>query len=141
VARNDIEVSGVPEVLAALAALDVAADRQLDEVIDDAAETVASRTRIRMPMGPQPGGHLRSSVRIDRGDLRARVEHGGPRWPYAGWLEFGGRVGRRHAVKREWVPRGRYLYPALSTVRPGLGPAMHEGLRAACRESGWNPRG
>jgi hypothetical protein len=141
VLRKDIEVTGIPETLAALAALDVAADRQLDEVIDDAAETVAARTRIAMPTGPQPGGHVRGSVRIDRGDLRARVEHGGPRFPYAGWLEFGGHVGRRHAVARQWIPRGRYLYPALSTVRPTLPLAMHEALREAARESGWNPRG
>lgn len=138
---RDGGVTGVPETLAALAALGAAADRQLDGVISDAAQAVAQRTRVAIPMGPQPGGHLRSSVRVDRGDLAARVEHGGPRYPYAGWLEFGGHVGRRHAVARQWIPRGRYLYPALSTVRPGLGPAMREGLREACRESGWNPSG
>ena len=69
------------------------------------------------------------------------MSEGSARFPYVGWLEFGGHVGRRHAVARQWIPRGRYLFPSLSTVRPGLSPLMHEAMRRAAREAGWDPDG
>lgn len=138
----DVEVSGIPEVLGYLAALDRAEHEALDRVIDDAADATADRARARMPLGPAAGGHLRGSVEVDRAEgLQATVHHGGARFPYAGWLEFGGHVGRRHAVARPWIPRGRYLYPALSTVYPGLEPSMIEHMRSAAAEAGWIPRG
>ena len=138
----DVEVSGVELTRAALALLEYEATRQLDDIGSDAAESVASRVRLLMPMGPQAGGHARSSVEVDHPPgLRATVREGGPRFPYVGWLDFGGNVGRHHANHRAWIKSGRYLFPVLRTVRPGLEPLMHEGLREAARRSGWNPRG
>ena len=138
----DVEVDGIPHVLACLAALDHTVDTRADEVIKDTAETVASRTRALMPVGPVPHGHARSSVEVVRTEgLAATVSEGSARFPYVGWLEFGGHVGRRHAVTRQWIPRGRYLFPSLSTVRPGLTPQMHEAMRRAAREAGWDPDG
>jgi hypothetical protein len=80
-------------------------------------------------------------VRVDRDRLDATVSEGGPRFPYLPWLEFGGNVGRRHAVHRQWIPGGRYLFRALSAIRPGLEPSLHEAARQAARESGWDPDG
>jgi hypothetical protein len=138
----EVEVDGIPYVEACLAALDRASDRALDEVITDAADTVAGRTRALMPFGPMQHGHASTSVEVVRTEgLSATVTEGSARFPYVGWLEFGGHVGRKHAVARQWIPRGRYLFPSLSTVRPGLEPRMHEALRAAARESGWDPDG
>jgi hypothetical protein len=139
---GDVEVSGVEHVLTALALLEQEAMAQLDDACNDAAESVAGRTRRVFPMGPQPGGHARSSIEVDRfPGLRATVREGGPRFSYVGWLDFGGHVGRRHANHRQWIKGGRYLFPAWRTVRPGVEPAMHEGLREAARRSGWDPRG
>lgn len=139
---REIDVDGVPHALTCLAALAEAADRELDGVLGDAADTVASRTRLAIPLGPPESGHLQSSVRVERtAGLRATVAEGGARFEYVYFLEFGGHVGRRHAVHREYVRSGRYLYPAVRTVRPGLPSAMHEGLREAARSSGWNPTG
>ena len=140
--RVDVEVSGIPELLGHLAALQRTEHDALDTVIGDAADATADRARTRMPLGPAAGGHLRGSVEVDRAEgLAATVHHGGARYPYAGWLEFGGHVGRRHAVHRPWIPRGRYLYPALSTVYPGLEPSMIEHMRSAAAEAGWIPSG
>lgn len=137
-----VEVDGIEHALACLAALDRTSDERLDEVIKDSAETVATRTRAAMPLGPMEHGHARSSVEVVRTEgLAATVTEGSVRWPFVGWLEFGGNVGRKHAVHRQWIPRGRYLFPSLSTVRPGLEPRMHEALRVAARESGWDPDG
>lgn len=142
--RRDIEVEieGIPVVEACLAALDRAKDRQLDEVIRDSAETVAGRTRALMPVGPVAHGHAQTSVEVVRTEgLEATVTEGSARFPYVGWLEFGGNVGRRHANHRTWIRSGRYLFPTVRTVRPGLEPRMHEALRRAARESGWDPDG
>lgn len=138
----DIEVSGVELVRIALASLEIQAVQQLDDIGNDAAESVAARVRLVMPIGPVAAGHARSSVEVDHGaGLRATITEGGPRFPYVGWLDFGGNVGRRHTNHRQWIKGGRYLFPSLKTVRPGLEPLMHEGLREAARRSGWNPRG
>jgi hypothetical protein len=137
----DIEVDGIPYVLACLTALDERADAQLDEEAGDAGEQVAQRVRLAMPLGPPEGGHAKSSVRVERGHLAATVEEGGPRFPYVGWLDFGGNVGRRHANHRQWIRGGRYLFRALSTIRPGLEPSLHDAARDAAREAGWDPDG
>jgi len=138
----DVEVSGVELVRASLILLEHEAVQQLDDIGNDAAESVASRVRLIIPMGPQEGGHAKSSVEVERFvGLSATVREGGPRFPYVGWLDFGGNVGRRHANHRQWIKGGRYLFRVLSTVKPGLEPLMHEGLREAARRSGWNPRG
>ena len=74
----DVEVSGVELTRAALALLEFEATRQLDDIGSDAAESVASRVRLLMPMGPQAGGHARSSVEVDHPPgLRATVREGG----------------------------------------------------------------
>ena len=138
----DVEVSGVERVRTALELLEREAAAQLDEVGNATAEAVARRTRLVMPMGPQPGGHAKSSVEVTRfPGMHAEVSEGGPRWPYVGFLDFGGNVGRHHSVHRTWVKRGRYLFPSWAAVRPEVEPSMHEHLREACRRSGWNPRG
>ena len=138
---RDIEWDGIPHALDCLERLHVAAEQALDHSVNDSADRVASRTKAAIPLGPEAHGHLQSSVRVERSEgLRATVAEGGPRFPYVYFLEFGGRVGRRHAVHREYIRSGRYLYPALRTVRPGIEPVMEEHLIEACRESGWTPR-
>ena len=137
-----VEIDGLERVDVLLGALAEACDRQLDDSINDTADTVAGRTRALMPAGPTEHGHLRDSVGIERtAGLRATVTHGGPRYPYGPWLEFGGNVGRHNSVHRTWIRGGRYLFRALSSAKPEIEPRMHEGMRQACRETGWNPSG
>lgn len=137
-----VDIDGLDNLRVRLALLEHEADAQLDEVGNDTAESVARRTRLVFPYGPQPGGHARSSIGVERlPGMRATVTEGGPRFPYVGWLDFGGSVGRRHANHRQWIKRGRYLFPSWASARPEVEPSMHERLREACRRSGWNPRG
>lgn len=136
-----VEWDGIPHVLACLHALDERAETRLDDTLGDAAETVAQRTRAVIPLGPIAAGHAQASVRVDRDRLDATVSEGGVRFPYLPWLEFGGNVGRKHAVHRQWIHGGRYMFRALSTIKPGLEPALHEAMRRAARDSGWDPDG
>jgi len=137
-----VDVDGIPHVEACLAALSAAADRELDDSCTDAAQAVATRTRTLIPIGPVAMGHARSSVEVEnRKGTGAAVTEGGPRFPYMGWLDFGGRVGRRHSVSRQWIKGGRYLFRAYAAHKPEIELGMHANLREACRESGWDPRG
>lgn len=137
-----VEVDGIEAMRVALVLLAHEADAQLDEVGNDTAEAVANRTRLLMPFGSAAGGHAKSSIEVERfPGLRAEVKEGSARFPYVGWLDFGGFVGRHRSVHRPWLERGRYLFPSWATVRPDVEPSMHEHLREACRRSGWNPRG
>jgi hypothetical protein len=137
-----VEIDGLPQVRAALAALATRADAQLDTTGDDVADVVAARTRVIFPIGPAARGHARSSIGVEhRPGMAATVTEGSARYPYAAWIDFGGRVGRRHSVRRVWIRGGRYLFRMYHLIKPTIEPRMHEGLRAACRESGWNPRG
>ena len=140
-----VEVDGIEHVRVCLALLGDTSDRQMSETTGDTAETVATRVRAIMPYGPMEHGHARSSVGVTRTDpLSATVSEGSARFPYVGWLEFGGWVGWRgipHRNHREWIRGGRYLFPTLRTVYPGLETRMHEGLRIAARQSGWDPDG
>jgi hypothetical protein len=136
-----IEWDGIPHAMACLDRLRERADAHLDQEAGEAAEEVATRTRMAIPLGPVAGGHAKSSVRVERGHIEATVHEGGPAFPYLPWLEFGGRVGRKHANHRQWIEGGRYMYRALSMIKPGIEPSMHDGMREAARESGWNPDG
>lgn len=142
---RDLDIStewdGIPHAMACLDALRERADVQLDEETGDAAEQVATRTRLAIPLGPVAGGHAKTSVGVDRGHIEATVHEGGVRFPYMGWLEFGGNVGRRHANHRQWIRGGRYMFRALSMIKPGIEPSMHEAMREAARQSGWDPDG
>ena len=137
-----VDVDGIPRVAAMLTALGQAAEHHLDEVCTDSAEQVASRTRALIPLGPTAGGHARSSVEVDnRAGVGAAVTEGSARFPYVGWLDFGGRVGRRKANYRAYITGGRYLFRAYAAIKPGIEPRMHTELREACRETGWDPDG
>ena len=137
-----VEIDGLPQVNAALAALAVAADHRLDETGDDVADAVATRTRAVFPTGPAARGHARSSIGVEhRPGMAATVTEGSAQYPYTAFIEFGGNVGRRHSVRRAWIKGGRYLFRQYHLIKPTIEPRMHEALRVACRESGWNPRG
>lgn len=73
-----------------------------------AADVVSRTARMKIPLGPAEGGHLKYSVRA----VGPEVRMGGPMFPYTGWLEYGGRVGKDHKVHRYYIPWGRYLNPS-----------------------------
>lgn len=67
---------------------------------------------------PKVSGALAGSIRARSTRSEARVVMGKAKVPYAGFIEFGGRVGKGRtgrgtgSVRRPIVKAGRYLYPA-----------------------------
>jgi hypothetical protein len=83
-----------------------------------AAEPVAAATRGSLP---HTSNRLSGDVRVSGTKTGAAVRMGRVAIPYAGWIEFGG--SRPDGSTREFIPTGRYLFPAargLADVAAGL---------------------
>ena len=129
------------DLRARLHALGPNAERELGHVCNITADKVAFRTRLVFPYGPAPQ-HARSSIDVEHAPgMRASVSEGSVRFPYVGWLDFGGYVGRHHRNHRLWLHRGRYLFRQYHLVKPGIEPDMADGLRRACHAAGFATRG
>ena len=86
-------------------------------------------------MENRSGGAV-STVRAASTQKEVRVREGSARKPYVPWLDFGGRVGPKGAVKRRFYSDGRYLYPALHDRRDVLTEKLADQLIALCRKAG-----
>ncbi len=108
-----LEVFGADELAIKLTILDQTLDQAGEKGGHRAAEAIARSARLKMPVGPIDRGHVRDTARAE--GMEAIL--GGTFFPYTGWLEFGGRVGRgRHEgagiYREKKLPQGRYLYPS-----------------------------
>lgn len=104
-----VRVQGLNEFQKAVrhASTDLAKD--LRRGLNEAATLVGNETKSRVP---QRSGALWRSIKPRSTQREGRVIMGSDAVPYAGWINFGGAVGRDHSVVRPRVPEGRYLYPA-----------------------------
>lgn len=136
-----VKVEGLRELRAALGKADRNAPKALDRALKDAAQLVVNDAKRRIPLGPPAGGHVRSSVRSAKVSHGVEVRAGGARYPYYMWLEFGGRVGRRHATKRDRVKSGRYLRPAFLARQKRVNRACSRAVARALRAAGLRVRG
>jgi hypothetical protein len=61
---------------------------------------------------------------------------GGSKAPYYPWLDFGGRVGRRHATVRPFLEHGRYIYNAYFRSRGEFEKALEGALVDVAERAG-----
>ncbi len=105
--------------------------KELGQAGKKAADVIAAAARSRVPVD---SGRAQSSIRATAG-RGGKVVGGGAKAPYYPWLDFGGSVGRKKAVHREFIATGRYLYPAFTDKRGEVldvyVAAVHEVLRKA----------
>jgi len=104
-----IRVDGLAEFSRNLRKLDADLPKALRVALNDAADVVVGAARVRVP---KRSGRAAASIRARSTRTAVRVAGGGKRVPYYPWLDFGGRVGRRKAVKRAFLKEGRYIYAA-----------------------------
>lgn len=131
-----ISMRGLDEFRAALRKMDSALPREVQKAADKAAQMVVTRTRPRIPTGPGKGGHVRSSLRVASSQSAVRVTYGGSRYPYAAWLDFGGRVGRKKSVKRPYLKQGRYVWKTYAETGSQLHTLLREALEDVAKRSG-----
>lgn len=137
---DGIVITGLREFKAGLRRMDSALPRRVRQAANRAAQIVVDAARPRVPTGPARRGHARDSIRVASTASAVRVRGGGARFPYYGWLEFGGRVGRNRSVRRERVSSGRYIRPAYVENADRVRDEMAEGLRDLADSAGVRAR-
>lgn len=109
-----VEVTGIRELRRALEQVEKGMGREVGQAGKRAADMLTPLIRGRVPArSGRAGGSVRAVTVQGGGGVRA----GGAKAPYYPWLDFGGRVGRRHATVREFIPQGRYVYPTFDAHR------------------------
>jgi hypothetical protein len=107
-----IKINGWSDFSRNLRKIDNEAPKMLRLVANDAANIVVDWARPKVPVGKS--GRAQKSVKAKSLRTAAQVQGGSKNAPYYPWLDFGGRVGKRRSVKREFVGDGRYIYPGLA---------------------------
>lgn len=90
--------------------------KEVGQAGKQAADIVAQAARSRVP---EISGRARESVRAVVSKGGGGVRGGGAKAPYYGFLDFGNKkkrgagVGRKDSHPRQFIKKGRYIYPAL----------------------------
>lgn len=130
---DPIQIKGLTEFNKALRRIDSDAPKALRLVFNDAADEVVTTTRNAMP---SKTGKAKKSVKAKSTRTAARISEGGPKVPYVPWLDFGGAVGPRRSVRRDFLKEGRYLYQSYYKLAPKLETKLANGLGLLVEQSG-----
>lgn len=130
-----IRIHGLKDLQAALKAADGESQKQLRVAMNKAAEIVVDDARRRVPSRT---GRLRASYRAQSGQRDAKVVAGSTRVPYAGWMEWGGSVGRNKSVKRPRVSESRYMGAAFKANYKTIVARLEEAIVDVARNAGFD---
>lgn len=128
-----IKITGLREFNRSLRAMDADLPKALRQCLNVAADVVIDHA---VPKVPRRTGRAAASLRARSTRTQSRVSGGSARAPYYPWLDFGGRVGRGHAVKRPFYKEGRYLYVAYREHHDEFEAVLDSELQELVRRSG-----
>lgn len=131
-----ITIKGLNEFTKSLKKMDADLPKAVRLAGNKAADLIVTEARPRVPLGPGRGGHARSSVKAKSTRTAARVSGGGKRYPYYGWLDFGGRVGRNRSVNRPFLKDGRYIWRAFANNRDKIVDVLESSLVDIAKDAG-----
>lgn len=131
----ELRIEGLKEFNRSLKALDSELPKAVRLALNSAADVVVSDAK---PRVPSKGGRARGTVKARSTRTESRVVGGGNRAPYYPWLDFGGRVGRRHSVKRPFLKHGRYIYNAYFRNRGEYQKVMEAELLDVAKRAGFD---
>jgi len=106
-----VRVEGLRELQKILKEVDGKLQRQIRVALNEGAKIVVAAGR---PTLPVVSGALAATLRPSSSQREGRVTLGTGAVPYAGWIEFGGKIphhGGGESV-RPYIREGRYLFPA-----------------------------
>lgn len=133
-----IQVFGLKDFRRQLTAANAQLPRELRKVFNTAAQAVVVDAKAHVP---RRSGALAGSIRARSTPTEGRVAMGyDERVPYAGFIEFGGRVGKGRkgkgtgSVQRPFIKTGRYLYPAFLRHQLEVLRAMENALRELAKK-------
>lgn len=131
-----IQIAGLREFRRDLRKLDKSLPKGIRAAGNTAADLIVTKAKPRIPTGPAKGGHAKTSLRAASTSSAARVAFGGKRFPYAPWLDFGGRVGRRHQTVRPFLKEGRYVWKTYSENKGEVQRVLRDELTDLARAAG-----
>ena len=106
---------------------------EIRKALNEVAQVVVDEAKSSVPVR---SGRLAGSIRAQSSQSSAKVVMGKANVPYAGFIEFGGWVGRNKMTKRNFIREGRYLYPAFIKHARRLNPMAMEVLSRVARRAG-----
>lgn len=133
-----IEVRGIVELRKALRDIDKDLAKELGAGLAEAAKIVADDARARVPVR---SGRAAASIKVRKSQTGASLAVGGAKAEYFPWLDFGGHVGKVHSVTRPFIPKGRYIYPALAARRDEVKAKVDEVLERMAKAGGFDTEG
>lgn len=133
---DPIRIEGLREFIRAVKSADADLPKAVRLAGNAAADIVVN---VAKPRVPRRSGRAAGSIRARSTQSEARIAAGGARVPYFGFLDFGGRVGRKHATSRPFLKRGRYIWAAYADNIPQVQEAMAEALSDVARRAGLGP--
>lgn len=133
-----VEVQGIGQYAKSLRKIDKASAKNLRLALNQAGGVVVDYIKKGMP---SKTGGARSTVKAKSTADTVKVSEGSKRRAYVPWLDFGGRVGKRHSVRRLYIQEGRYLYAALSdnTVKAEFISALERAIVGTLADAGLEP--
>lgn len=132
-AVRPIQITGLRDLQKALKDLDGESQKQLRVVFNQAGAAVVRGAASRVPART---GKARKSLRATSGQREAKVTGGNKQAEYYGFLDFGGTVGRKRSVKRQFITEGRYMYPAYSANSASIQKGLEKAIVDMCRATG-----
>ena len=131
--ESAIRIDGLNQFVRSLRQIDKDLPKTLRVGFNQAAQIVVDWAR---PKVPSRTGRAAKSIRVQSTRTAVRVVEGSKAAPYMPWLDYGGKVGRKHSVARPFMKGGRYLYPGLSANRDKVREAVEAALIEAARSAG-----
>lgn len=138
----EYHVEGLAEYKAALRQIDRELGGELRKGLNEVAQVVidAARTRV-----PRRTGRAQESMKAGSTQNAAQIKVGGTAAPYYPWLDFGGTVGRGHrpgvggsgSVKRDFIKKGRYVYPTAEDKRDAIIDKLEDVIHELTRKAGF----
>ncbi len=128
-----IRIQGLAEFNRNLKKLDADLPKALRLAQNEAAQIVVDWAQ---PRVPRKTGKAAKSVKAKSTRTSARVSGGGARVPYYPWLDWGGSVGRKRSIKREFLKGGRYIYPGFANNVDEVAEKLTESLIEVARQAG-----
>lgn len=113
-----IRIEGIRELQAGLRAIDSELPKRLTAANLEAAKMVAEKASSKASAGPGAAKLVAPSIKAAAEQRNAAIKLGGPKYPYAMGVEFGGR-GR--STTQQFQPHlghtGYYVYPTIRETR------------------------
>lgn len=105
--------------------LRLAHNKSAQLIVDWAQPRVARKT-----------GRAAGTVKAKSTRTESRVQGGSRSAPYYPWLDYGGNVGPKRSVHRQFMKQGRYIYPALSANFDEFTKLLTSNLIDVARQAG-----